>query len=66
MGEIPAELGNLTNLIVLILGVGDNALSGSIPPELGNLSKLEVLKLDGNELSGELQQNWAICPTLRI
>ena len=51
-GEIPLELGNLTNLQVLNLGVND--LSGEIPPELGNLTNLQVLNLGVNDLSGEI------------
>ena len=49
-GPIPPELGNLTNLKVLLLNY--NQLSGSIPPELGNLAILEALFLSGNQLSG--------------
>ena len=49
-GEIPLEIGNLTNLIHLSLH--DNQLTGSIPPEIGNLTNLEVLSLYGNQLSG--------------
>ena len=51
-GEIPAELGSLSNLIQLWLG--QNQLSGEIPAELGSLSDLEWLYLDGNDLSGEI------------
>ena len=51
-GEIPAELGNLSNLIDLVLS--DNELGGEIPPELGSLSNLESLDLYGNQLSGEI------------
>ena len=47
-GEIPPELGELSNLEYLWLP--DNALSGEIPPELGGLSNLERLVLGGNEL----------------
>ena len=39
-GEIPAELGSLTNLQVLNLY--DNELSGTIPAELGQLTNLPV------------------------
>ena len=46
-GEIPAELGNLTNLITLDLS--HNQLSVEIPAELGNIPDLI---LDGNQLSG--------------
>ena len=49
-GEIPAELGSLSNLIGLSLSA--NALSGEIPAELGSLSNLELLSLGGNSLSG--------------
>ena len=49
-GEIPAELGSLSNLTELNLG--DNNLSGEIPAELGSLSKLVSLGLSNNELSG--------------
>ena len=49
-GEIPPELGSLSNLE--LLGLGENALSGEIPAELGSLSKLTRLGLSDNELSG--------------
>ena len=49
-GEIPAELGSLSNLTYLFLNAND--LSGEIPPELGNLSNLEELYLSANDLSG--------------
>ena len=49
-GEIPAELGSLSNLEALSLW--NNDLSGEIPEELGSLSNLESLRLNGNELSG--------------
>ena len=50
-GEIPPELGSLSNLKVLRL---DNTyLSGEIPEELGNLPNLEHLGLSSfNDLSG--------------
>ena len=51
-GEIPAELGSLSNLTWLSLR--DNKLSGEIPAELGSLSNLEDLNLYNNPLSGEI------------
>ena len=51
-GEIPAELGNLSNLQVL--SFSRNALSGEIPAELGNLSNLRNLSLSANGLRGEI------------
>ena len=49
-GEIPAELGSLTNLQTLDLA--DNQLTGEIPAELGNLINLESLYLTNNQLVG--------------
>ena len=51
-GEIPAELGSLSNLEVL--DIGGNALSGEIPAELGSLSNLTGLYLYFNALSGAI------------
>ena len=51
-GEIPAELGSLSNLTTLALQ--ENALSGEIPPELGNLADLTYLGLWDNQLSGAI------------
>ena len=51
-GEIPAELGSLSNLEALSLN--ENYLSGEIPAELGGLSNLGRLWLENNQLSGEI------------
>ena len=51
-GEVPPELGSLSNLSWLMLN--GNGLSGEIPAELGNLSNLNVLRLDNTHLSGEI------------
>ncbi len=60
-GELPAELGQLTNLKRLLLhrdfwhGVWySNPIRGEIPLELGQLTNLEELSLISNELSGEI------------
>ena len=50
VGEIPAKLGELTNLGGLYLN--DNALSGTIPVELGGLANLLELNLSDNKLTG--------------
>ena len=55
-GEIPPELGELTELTTLWLY--DNRLTGAIPPELGQLGNLVELRIERNELTG------AIPPTL--
>ena len=44
-GEIPAELGDLSNLTELSLS--GNQLTGEIPTELGDLSNLTTLSLNG-------------------
>ena len=51
-GQIPAELGDLSSLTFLDLGV--NSLSGPMPPGLGKLSGLEWLSVGGNRLSGPI------------
>ncbi len=51
-GQIPVELGQLTNLETLALG--SNELSGQIPVELGQLTNLKTLALGSNELSGQI------------
>ncbi|MDE0462092.1 MAG: hypothetical protein OXH93_06785 [Caldilineaceae bacterium] len=51
-GEIPAELGNLTNLTRLDLAW--NQLRGAIPSELGHLTNLKKLDLAWNQFSGSL------------
>ena len=51
-GEIPPELGDLSNLWWLDLK--DNGLIGEIPPSLGDLHSLQNLDLGVNELDGEI------------
>ena len=51
-GDIPAELGQLSNLQSLRLY--DNGLTGAIPAELGKLSNLQRLNLRSNSLSGAI------------
>ena len=51
-GEIPPELGNLSELQTLDLG--GNELTSAIPPELSSLAKLRVLELGNNELTGSI------------
>ncbi len=49
-GEIPPELGDLTNLRTVFLA--GNQLSGTIPREISNLAGLQTLVLSRNQLSG--------------
>ena len=59
-GEMPPELGSLTNLKVLALG--GNELTGTIPTWLGSLANLEELYLWGNELTGGIPQGAGVGP----
>ena len=61
-GEIPPELGSLSNLELLLLG--DNSLTGEIPSELGDLSNLEWLDLGSNSLTGEIPPGLGSLPDL--
>ena len=45
-GEIPSEIGNLTDLSILDLS--NNHLTNEIPSEIGNLSNLTLLNLSNN------------------
>ena len=49
-GQIPPELGNLSELVVLWLN--NNQLTGAIPSELGNPPHLDELFLTNNQLTG--------------
>ena len=51
-GALPSELGELTELMRLILGA--NSLEGEIPRALGNLTGLEEISLRWNQLTGEI------------
>ena len=51
-GEIPTELGDLSNLQWLVLA--SNQLTGGIPTELGSLSSLQSLDFSVNQLTGEI------------
>ena len=61
-GEIPAELGNLSNLKVLLLR--GNRLIGQIPSRLGNLADtLRTLLIADNERPNRLHPK---CVTRRL
>ena len=59
-GEIPPELGDLSNLKDLTLD--SNSLTGEIPPGLGVLSSLRWLDLSSNSLTGEIPPDFLDLP----
>ena len=63
-GEIPAELGSLSNLRELYLF--RNQLTGGMPPELGSLSNLQGLYLSDNQLGGEIPPELGNLSSLRL
>lgn len=54
-GEIPSDIGKLTNLKYLYLQ--NNSISGEIPESIGNLKSLKYLYLQNNELSGKIPES---------
>jgi hypothetical protein len=61
-GQIPADLGLLTDLTFLSLAI--NSLSGTIPSSLGALTALKYLALDKNDLSGTIPSSLGALTTL--
>ncbi|MCP4711147.1 MAG: hypothetical protein GY869_21210, partial [Planctomycetes bacterium] len=61
-GEIPAELGLLSNLQVLDLH--NNELSGNIPPEIGDITSLLTLNVGNNNLTGEIPSQIGVISNL--
>eukprot|EP01018_Ginkgo_biloba_P019406 Gb_07915 [translate_table: standard] len=62
-GTIPKEIGKLSHLEKLYLGV--NMLTGPIPLEIGNSASLASLSLSGNKLNGSIPPSiWNLCGQL--
>jgi hypothetical protein len=56
-GQLPRELGSLTDLISL--SFSSNNFSGSLPSELGNLVNLQQLYMDSCGISGPIPPSFA-------
>jgi Leucine-rich repeat (LRR) protein len=52
VGNLPVEIGDLTNLITLDLS--GNSLDSSIPTQIGTMTALETVDLSNNDLTGAL------------
>lgn len=63
-GEIPEEIGNLTQMGYLALG--ENNFSGTIPESIYNLTKLVSLFLSSNQLTGGISSSIGNLTELRI
>ncbi|XP_034213906.1 probable LRR receptor-like serine/threonine-protein kinase At1g56140 isoform X1 [Prunus dulcis] len=63
-GELPKELGNLTDLRTFAFGA--NNFSGPLPSELGSLSKLKEIYFDSSGVSGEIPSTFANLQNLEI
>ncbi|KAJ4969370.1 hypothetical protein NE237_016071 [Protea cynaroides] len=62
-GEIPREIGELSSLQSMYLGV--NSLKGNVPLELGYSPSLSDVDLSGNSLDGSLPPSiWNLCDKL--
>ncbi|MBN1352071.1 T9SS type A sorting domain-containing protein [candidate division KSB1 bacterium] len=62
IGQIPSEIGDLTNLLQLKLY--NNQLTGSIPSQIGYLTNLEHLSISNNQLSGPIPPQIGGCTSL--
>ncbi|MBK9963196.1 MAG: T9SS type A sorting domain-containing protein [Saprospiraceae bacterium] len=63
-GNLPPELGLLTNLKVLNLF--NNQLTGTIPVSLGGLSLLEELNLENNQFTGSIPLSFSGLFSLKL
>jgi Leucine-rich repeat (LRR) protein len=61
-GQIPASLGNASNLTFIYLT--SNNFTGQVPSSLGNLSRLRYLNLDGNKLETSDSKSWEFLDAL--
>ena len=62
-GTIPAEIGELSDLLELSLS--RNQLMGTIPGAVGNMQSLEEIFLDENLLTGTIPRSLLLAPSLQ-
>ena len=58
-GEIPKEIGALTNLQEMALI--SNNFTGQVPTVIGNMTKLQKLYLGANKLTGKFKKKRLTC-----
>ncbi|KAF3338346.1 hypothetical protein FCM35_KLT17183 [Carex littledalei] len=62
-GTLSASIGNLTNLVTVLLQ--SNNISGTIPPEIGKLSSLKTLDLSNNHFCGGIPASFSHLESLQ-
>lgn len=63
-GEIPPEIGSLSEMTLLVLW--NNVLNGEIPQEVGGMSSLREVYLGNNQLTGELPRDIGLLTNLEV
>ncbi|MBL86580.1 MAG: hypothetical protein CMO82_07980 [Winogradskyella sp.] len=64
-GDFPDDIGDLTNLEALYIGLADLNLTGNIPETIGNLTNLKVLWFQATGMSGEIPESFGNLINLR-
>ncbi|CBI31817.3 unnamed protein product, partial [Vitis vinifera] len=64
LGELTQLIGNLTHLRLTDLYIGINHFSGQLPPEIGNLSSLQNFFSPSNRFSGRIPPEIGNCSML--
>ncbi|EEF30210.1 receptor protein kinase, putative [Ricinus communis] len=62
-GELPLEIGNCTNLVVL--GLAETSISGSLPSSIGKLKRIQTLAIYTSLLSGPIPEEIGDCSELQ-
>ncbi|KAL0306221.1 UNVERIFIED_CONTAM: LRR receptor-like serine/threonine-protein kinase [Sesamum radiatum] len=62
-GELPLEIGNCTNLVVL--GLAETGISGSLPSSIGRLKRIQTIAIYTSLLSGPIPEEIGDCTELQ-